>query len=1074
LACFALGAGLEEGDNGRLSESIYKNLSWRSIGPAIMGGRIDDFAVVEGQSHIIYAAAATGGLWKTTNNGTTWEPIFDNERVSSIGDVAVAPSDPNIVWVGTGEPNNRQSSSWGYGVYKSLDGGKNWMPMGLKDTHHIGRIVIDPHDANVVYIAALGHLWGPNKERGLYKTTDGGKTWTNTKFISEDTGFIDLAMDPESSQTLYAVAYQRRRTAFGFNGGGPHSGLYKTTDGGANWTRLTEGLPEGDTGRIGIDVYRRNPNVVYAIIENSKGGIFRSEDKGATWKKMSDTNPRPMYYSQIRIDPNNDQRLWVLSAAMYVSDDGGRTFHTDVVTRIHGDYHAMWIDPANSNHMIAGSDGGIHFSYDRGKSWDYVNTLPLGQFYEIGVDMRKPYYIHGGLQDNGSWAGPSATLYSAGITNEDWFRIGGGDGFYAQVDPTDHTIVYTESQDGNVARLELKTGERRNIRPEPKDGDKPYRFDWNSPIVISSHDNRTIYFGGNRLFKSTDRGDTWTESPDLTTQPERDKMPIMGVVPDKNTLSRHDGIRTYGQIVTIAESTIKEGVLYAGTDDGQLQVSRDGGKTWKNVVDRVPGLPKNTYVSRIVASRFAEGTAYATFDGHRRDDYRPYVYATTDFGETWKSINNNLPNGYTVHVLREHPRNANLLFVGTEFGAFISLDRGGRWLPLKNNLPTVPVYDIAIHPRDNDLIFATHGRSLWVLDDMTPLEHLSERVAASDLHLFDLRPAIAYRLYNHKGSTGHKMFVAPNPPYGAIINYYLKSASKDDVKVTVLDAAGKTIRDLTGSKEPGINRVVWDLRLAPPVSGAAETGEGAPPGASASPAPAPPERRRAGAAAPAASATPAPASAGPRAGFGFFGTPRGPLVLPGEYTIKVSAGPHQVTKTVRVEEDPRIQISSADRRAHYEALLALSKLLGSAEAARKSADNLKTQLTQWSETMKKLPRVPESVTTASEAVSKQLERIQRQLAVGRGSSSDEETTPDAPPSVRSRIGRLWFALESYTAPPTARQSEQIQEATKQLQGVVEQLNNLIDVEIPKLNQQMKDNNVPYLNPGERLKMKDEG
>src|SRR5207302_2025560 len=484
----------------------------------------------------VYVGTASGGVWKTTNASTTWEPMFDNEGVSTIGDVTVAPSDPAIVWVGTGEPNNRQSSSWGNGVYKSSDAGKTWANMGLRDSHHIGRIAIHPANPNVVHVAALGHLWGPNKERGVYKTTDGGKTWTQSLFINEDTGVVDLAMDPQSPDTLYAAAYQRRRTAYGFNGGGPYGAIYKSTDGGATWQKLTK----------------------------------------------------------------------------------GKTFVTNRVTRIHGDYHAMWINPANSGHMIAGSDGGIHWSYDGGRTWEYVNSVALGQFYELGADMRRPYYICGGLQDNGSWCGPSATWFQQGITNEDWYRVDGGDGFYAQVDPAEPTTVYAESQDGNVVRRDLRTNESRNIRPMEKEGEPRYRFQWNSPIVISAHDPRTIYYGGNFLFKSTDRGDTWTKlGGDLTTGVERDKLPIMGKAPDKDTLSRHDGVQQYPCITTVSESPLTSPVLWVGTDDGNLQVTRDAGKTWKNVAERVPGVPKGTYVSRVAASRYAEGTAYVAFDGHR-------------------------------------------------------------------------------------------------------------------------------------------------------------------------------------------------------------------------------------------------------------------------------------------------------------------------------------------------------------------------------------------------------------------------------------------------------------------------
>ncbi|MBI3668732.1 MAG: hypothetical protein HY237_02975, partial [Acidobacteria bacterium] len=697
--------------------------------------------------------------------------------------------DPAVVWVGTGEPNNRQSSSWGNGVYKSTDAGKTWTHMGLADTHHIGRIVIHPSHANLVYVAALGHLWGANKERGVFKTTDGGKTWTQSLFINEDTGVVDIAMDPQSPDTLYAAAYQRRRTPYGFNGGGSGGAIYKTIDGGATWKKLAKGLPYtegGDVGRIGIGIYRRNPNIVYAIVQHAKGGVFRSEDKGESWTKLADTNPRPSYYSQIVVDPNNDLRIWVMGAPMYYSEDGGKTFVNNRVTRVHGDYHAMWINPANSDHMVVGTDGGIHWSHDAGRTWDFVNTLALGQFYEIGVDMRRPYWICGGLQDNGSWCGPSATWFQVGITNEDWFRVAGGDGYYVQIDPTDPMTLYAESQDGNVLRRDLRTNEARNIRPEPKEGEPPYRFQWNSPIVISAHDPKTIYYGGNFLFKSTDRGDTWARlSSDLTTGVDRSTLPIFGKPPDKDTLSRNDGIQHYPCITTVSESLLTSSVLWVGSDDGNLQVTRDGGKTWKNVADKVPGVPKDTYVARVVASRYAEGTAYVAFDGHRGNDFHVYLFLTTDYGETWKAISNGIPaNNGTLHVVREHPRNPSLLFAGTEYGLYVSFDRGANWTRLKMNLPTAPVDDIAIHPRENDLILGTHGRSIWLLDDITPLEQLDAKVLASEVRLFDIRPATAWRMYGHKGNTGHKFLTAPNPPYGALISYYLKSKVDEKPKAS--------------------------------------------------------------------------------------------------------------------------------------------------------------------------------------------------------------------------------------------------------------------------------------------------
>jgi photosystem II stability/assembly factor-like uncharacterized protein len=1024
--CGSLMAAAQEKSQNKLDDTFLKNLQFRAIGPAIMGGRIDDLAVVENNPSTYYVAAATGGVWKTTNNGTTFDPIFDAQGSTSIGDIAIAPSDPSIVWVGTGEPNNRQSSSWGDGIYRSLDAGKTWTNMGLHDSKHIGRVVIDSRDPNIVYAAVLGHLWGPNKERGVFKTTDGGKTWNNVLFINEDTGVIDLAMDSESPMTLYAAAYQRRRTPWGFNGGGPGSALYKTVDGGANWTKLTKGLPEGVTGRIGVDIYRRNPDILYALVENAKGGTFRSDDRGETWRKMSDTDSRPMYYSQVRIDPNNDQRIWQLAANMFNSDDGGKTWNQNLVQRIHGDYHALWIDPANSNHVVAGSDGGLHATYDRGRTWDFINTIPLGQFYEVSMDNQKPFWVYGGLQDNGSWAGPSGTLNQEGITNDDWFRTGGGDGFYSVVDPTDPSIIYAESQNGSVSRLELKTGERKSIKPEARPGEKRYRFDWNTPIVISPHNNRTIYLAGNRVFRSPDRGNTWTWSDDLTKDQDREKLPIMGALPDKNMLSRHDGVETFGQIVTLAESPIKEGLLYAGTDDGNLQISRDSGRTWKNITDKVPGVPKNTYVSRVVPSRYAEGTAYLTLDGHRADDYSTYIFVTTDFGESWKAIKSNLPAGVTARVIREHPRNQNLLFLGTELGLYFSFDRGGRWTQLKGNLPLVRIDDIQIHARDNALVLATHGRSVWVLDDLSPLERASESILTSDIHLFDVAPATHFRLYGRKGNTGHKWFAAPNPPYGAVINYYVKDKPKDDVKITITDKSGALLRELKGPKEAGLSRVVWDLRLTPA-------------------APPPPEGEGGG---------------------GFFGPPRGPRVQPGEYVIKVAAGDKTATGNVIVQEDPRIQIVEADRGKLSDTIARVYALQKSAEAGRKTMQGLKTQITALQNSLKDNSDVSKPINDAVQKLSDQLTTIQKKLvATPDNTGGAGPALPDEPRPVLTQINGLAGGLDSYTAAPTQDELVRIDDLTKQLKDILAELNKFIAEDVSNLNKQLRDSGFQFLNPG---------
>ncbi|PYQ14911.1 MAG: hypothetical protein DMF80_11245 [Acidobacteria bacterium] len=1005
-----------------------KGLEFRSIGPALMGGRIDDFAVVESHPSTFYVGAASGGLWKTENNGTTFEPVFDEQDSSSIGDVTVAPSDPSIVYVGTGEPNNRQSSSWGQGVYRTSDGGKTWTHLGLADSHHIGRIVVHPANPDVVYVAAVGHLWGPNKERGLYKSSDGGKTWTNTKFVDEDTGFVDVAMDPQSPNILYAASYQRRRTPFGYSGGGPGSALWKTTDGGAAWKKLSGGLPtEGDLGRIGVDVYRRDPRIVYALVEHAKeGGIYRSEDRGETWKKVSDTNPRPSYYSQVHVDPSNDQRVWVLGAAMFYSEDGGKTFRTDLVQKIHGDYHALWIDPANSDHMLAGSDGGIHLSWDRGRSWDYINTVALAQFYEVAYDMRQPYRVCGGLQDNGSWCGPSRTLYSQGIANEDWFRIGGGDGFFAAVDPTDPDVVYTESQDGNVQRMDLKTNERRVIRPDNVDGER-YRFNWNSPIFISPHDPKTVFYGGNRLFISHDRGDAWTRTADLTSGASRDKMTIFGKAA-KDFLSRNDGVVHFGTITTIAESPLKAGVLWVGTDDGNLQVSRDGGVTWASVASKVPGLPRGTYVSRVEAGHTGEGAAYVAFDGHRADDYGVYVFRTEDYGQTWRSVAGNLPKGWTVHVVREHPRNANLLFAGTENGLWASWDRGGQWVRLKGKMPTVPVFDVQVHARDDDLIVATHGRGIFILDDISTLAGLNAAALSADVRLFDLRPGAEYRVYGHKGNTGHKAFLGPNPAEGAAITYALRSkpADKEEVKIVVKDASGATVRELKGPKEAGINRTSWDLRHEPPV------------------------RRE-------------PGDAG---GEAFFGPPRGPLVPPGTYTVTVSVGPASDSKPVTVQDDPRVRVSEANRRAWYDATRRAAHLWSRADAVNRSAASLKKQLGDLQQSLAKRETTPpETLASAARAAASKADALARRMSRQESLGFAGAPLEDDPDPLLSRARGIYLAIGSTTAAPTPQQQQAMDEVARQLDELSKEANVLIAQDVPALNRLLTDSGLGRIEAG---------
>ncbi len=972
------------------SDPMLKRFVFRSIGPASMGGRIDDIACVESNSYICYVGFATGGVWKTTNNGTTFQPIFESYSSASIGDIAIAPSNPDIVWVGTGEANNRQSSTFGDGIYKSTDAGKTFTKMGLADSQTIARIVVDPKDANIVYVAVLGHLFGPNKERGIYKTTDGGKTWKNAKFIDEDTGFTDLVMDAADSKTLYAASYQRRRTSWGFNGGGPGSGVWKTTDAGKTWTKIQgNGFPEGLLGRIGLDVSRSNPNVVYAQIEvgastgtggeetiagggpsptptptpvaspaasptpspvdPKKAGVWRSDDKGKTWHVVSNENNRPMYYSQIRVDPSNAENVFVGGLNFSKSTDGGKKFTSLQPGIAHSDHHAIWIDPKNGNHILIGNDGGLDVTYDQGATWEFVNTIPAALFYAVAVDMRKPYYVCGGLQDNGSWCGPSQTRTggggfggggATGITNADWFRTGGGDGFYSQVDPTDYNIIYSESQNGNMSRLELRTGRSVNIRPRgtPRRGGggrgganpsaspspaaspeaqdtqaalaafaqqqgfggfgggqfaqsnvvptppagEQYRFYWNTPLVMSPHNPRVLYVGGDRFFKSLDRGDTWTASVDLTKKVDRNQLSIMGVKGSEPMASKNDGYTSFSYIVVIAESPAVPGIIWIGTDDGTVQISRDGGSTWTNISKNVPILADKAgemyHISRIEPSRTDAGTAYLAVDGHRFDDMKPYLYITHDYGATWSSVVGDLTSG-PVNVIREDPKNKDLLYVGTDFGLFISLDGGHQWKPFMSGLPMLRIDDILVHPRDNDLIVGTHARGIYILDDITPLQQLSRsKVLDKDVFLFDVRPATEWlndaRLSRYSG--GAKNFRGANPAPGTAISYYLKDAPSGDVKITISDYAGKVVRNIVGTKEVGINRFQWNMRGDPP---------------------------------PRPANLPGGFGGGGGGGGGGFGGlfNQGALLEPGTYNVKLSVNGKDYTTKVVVEADPGMQ-----------------------------------------------------------------------------------------------------------------------------------------------------------------------
>jgi photosystem II stability/assembly factor-like uncharacterized protein len=871
-----------------------------------MSGRVVDMDVVESNPSTWYVAGATGGLWRTTDNGVTWSSTFD-APVHSIGDVAVFQPNPQIIWVGTGERASRQSVGWGDGVYKSTDGGTTWQNMGLATSMHIGRIQLHPSDPNIAYVAAQGSVWGAGGDRGLYRTTDGGRSWTRTLAVDDETGATDVAMDWNDPNVLYASTYQRRRSAYGFDGGGPGSALWKSTDAGATWAKLTgHGLPEGEYGRIGIGVYRKNPNILTVSIEQGarynastayivrKAGVYRSEDAGATWTFMSDWNPRPMYASQVIIDPNDDQRIYMLNAYSF-SDNGGKTF-TAPRTTTHGDDRFVWVNPTNSRHVVKLDDGGIGISYDRGNKFLYVTSLPLSQFYRVTTDNAVPFNIYGGLQDNGCWMGPSASWTTGGVLNDHFSRLCGGDGFHVIPNPLNPRTVYSASQFLGLQRNDTKTWEVQDIRPGDSTGHiagrrnwetwgKPgatqvlgnamHPANWDAPFIISPHDTATVYAGGQHLFKSTNSGRTWKDLGDMSTGVDRSTLPLMGRKPGENTLSLDDGVPYFPGVTALAESPRVKGVLYVGTDDGRFRVSRDGGATFTDVQTRFPGLPKDSWFAGVEASRHAAGTAYVVADNHRSNDFTNYVYATSDFGTTWRRIDATLPANRVARTVREDPRNAKLLYLATEFGVFISPDAGGQWLPLRNNMPVMPFNDITIQARDNTLILASHARGLWILDQLNALQELTPAVAASTAHLFTVQPAMQVRTTNLRPHTGDMIFRGENPANGALIDYWVREPGTS-VELTVLDSAGRAVQTLKSTSTRGINRVAWNLRHAelPIRSGGGEDDD----------------------------AGPSP-------------TTPGPLVLPGTYTVRLSVGGTAQQQRVVVKEDPRITVTRGERAA---------------------------------------------------------------------------------------------------------------------------------------------------------------
>jgi len=841
------------------SSGTFTGIKFRSIGPAVTSGRIVDIAVDPRFRNRYFVAAASGGVWKTVNDGTTWDPVFDDEGSYSIGCVVIDPNNPSVVWVGTGENNSQRSVSYGDGIYRSEDGGKSWENVGLKSSEHIGKIVIDPRNSSVVYVAAQGPLWGPGGDRGLYKTTDAGKTWKAVLSVNENTGVSDIVMDPRNPDVLYASSYQRRRHVWTLIDGGPDDAIHKSTDGGATWKKLSKGLPGGEVGRIGLAISPVNPDFVYAIIElpNSKGGFYRSTDRGGSWEKQSDhVAGSPQYYNRIFCDPADVNRVYSMDLNIRVTDDGGKSFHNLGEKSKHVDNHAFWVDPKDPDYYLDGCDGGVYESYDRGENWLFKSNLPVTQFYRVDVDEAAPFYnVYGGTQDNFSMGGPSRSTSATGIENASWIVTATGDGFVSRIDPEDPNTVYSESQYGGLVRYDKKSGELMGIQPKEGAGDAPFRWNWDSPLIISPHSHMRLYFAANVLFRSDDRGNTWKKvSGDLTRKLDRNSLPVMGKVWGVDAVAKNASTSLYGNCVSLAESPVKEGLLYVGTDDGLLHVSEDAGANWREV-EKFPGIPPMTYVSCVTPSRHDPSTVYVAFDNHQNSDFRPYLLRSGDAGRSWTEVKGNLPARGTVYTVAEDPVNPKLLFAGTEFGVFFTVDGGTKWVQLKGGLPTVAVRDIAIQKRENDLVLGTFGRGFYILDDYTPLRSLTPGVLAQDSRLFPVKNALMYiesRPYGlaGKGFQGESFYTAANPPFGATFTYYLKDGLKTraeirkekekevlknggtppypsydellredeeeppSITLTVTDESGNLVRRINGPVTKGFNRVAWDLRYS--------------------------------------------------------------------------------------------------------------------------------------------------------------------------------------------------------------------------------------------------------------------
>lgn len=1057
-----------EEKKGGMTPDTFSGLKFRLIGPAVASGRVMSIAVNPRDKFEYYVGVASGGVWKTVNDGTTWTPVFDKEGSYSIGWITLDPNDPAVVWVGTGESNSQRSVSYGDGIYRSDDGGKNWTNLGLKKSEHIGRVVIDPRDSKVVYVAAEGPLWGPGGDRGLYKTTDGGKNWKAVLTISENTGVVDVAIDPSNPDIVYAAAYQRRRHVFTLIDGGPESAIYKSTDAGASWNKLKSGLPTVDMGRIGLAVSPADPNVVYATIEagDGKGGVFRSDDKGATWERRNEFDAGAMYYARVVADPKNVDRIFVMNVTMRESLDGGKTLHKVEETNHHGDDHMVWIDPEDTKHWIFGSDGGMYETWDNAKNWEFKANLPTVQFYDVAVDNALPFYnVCGGTQDNFSWCGPARTRNLNGIVNSDWYVTTGGDGFHSQVDPEDANTVYSESQYGVLVRYDKPTGQELLLQPQEGKGEPPLRWNWDSPVIISPHSHTRIYFAANKLFRSDDRGDTWKAiSGDLTRQIDRNKLPVMGRVWEPDAVAKNQSTSFYGNIVALSESPKKEGLIYVGTDDGLIQVTADGGANWTKY-DKFAGVPDTTYVSRLAASRYDASAVYAAFDNHKNEDFKPYLLRSSDGGKSWTSIAGNLPENGPVLAFAEDTVNANLLFAGTEFGAFFTVDGGSHWVQLKGGLPTIAVRDMVIQAREGDLVIATFGRGFYVLDDISALRQIKAESLEQSAAMFPVKDSLLY-IERHplggpkKGFQGDAFYTADNPPYGAVFTAYLKEKlktkkekrqdaekeaakknqtlpyptndelraeaeePKPEVYFVVYDESGAPIRRVEGGIESGFQRAAWDLRYsAPSLRESTEEGED----------------------------------------FAPAGT-QGPLVISGTYRVqmfqKVGGTVSELgsAQSFKVVADGTSALSAVDRAAQEEFQRKVARLYRALSGALHTADDVEARLKAIRAALRETPAAEKQLGAAADSIEQANRGILRAM---RGDSEMQKRQEPVPSSINDRVEIILEGERFALTKPTQTHIDDYNIASGEFAGELAKLRALVEVDLAKLEKDMEAAGAPW-------------